>query len=673
MVKKRAFIFDLDSTINHSLTVSDGLIIYGRTGNSVIDKRTLLLLKEIGTHLALFVATGRSAAMVVDFKTHFSRAGVKISGWILEHGTVVEGHPEWRGKVLQGIDLPAVHEAAKVIVREHKLPIDTECYRHNHEGVLLYSGRDRLSSEYFLSQMSGVLDSDFRTFVSRRKITIIPKRGDKYFAFRDMFEREYAVAFAAGDAPDDLTLLQNASFPLCLQDSSSMVRDYIHRRGGYVSSRKGHSGIKDVLDFILCHLEDRRTQLVVPGPRLPYEEIETFRKSRCVFLDTLFLIAKYPRASPDISMANQLSEVLAFGKNTVVEVRMRDWGGEVKPLRNLLKAMVRLLPFVRFMLIFRPERLGVENLKSFSAITEKLADFVELPDGRARFSAPGVPDSPDLDSQPSINLCLYDHPEDLAPWYDLAISRLLTEHPKEENTFYINPMFLKIADLSSLFPLSADSPPAVKMCGPRVMMAANIVDQKDIRMAIEGFQELSPLLDALIIAPRVVTNPVRNQKIKEAVEALGEELFFYSRLKSGDKPKILFIDTYGDLPKLYSGCSLTYLGGGYDTRKRGFDPMESLLAGVPVFLGPVCDFNRIAVDSLKDSGWVTVLEEESEVSDFAALAKQRIVSTPSVGTLKEFLHKRKQDPMRVAVKVLKALSDEHHSSTNDRISSLSEN
>ncbi|MBM9518287.1 hypothetical protein JWG39_00465 [Desulforhopalus vacuolatus] len=658
--KKKAFVFDLDSTISHATTIPDGLNINGRVSNAVIDKRTLALLKDISRFLDLFVATGRSSDTVVDFKTHFLQAGVEITGWILEHGTIVEGYPEWTENVLQGIDLSTIHAEAQTIVKAHKLPVDTECYKKNHKGFLLYSGRDKFSSEYFLSKMSGFLENKFRTSVGKRKISIIPKKGDKYLAFNHNFGDDYLIAFAAGDAPDDLTLLQYASFPLSISGSSLLVQNYIHKRGGYVSDEKNHSGVIEILELILYHLKNNLTKLAVPGPRLPFEEIEIFRKSRCVFLNHLFHIAKYPRVKPDIYAVNQLSKNLALGKETLIEIRMRDWGGEVKPLRNLLKVMVSLLPYARYRLIFRQERLGIENLKNFKAISDKLADFVKLPNKLPRFSAPGVPDSPHFKSEPSLILFLYDHPDDIAPWYDYTISRLITRHPKTENTFYINPMFLKIADMFNQCNVFSKMPPLITMCGPRVMMAANIVDQRDIQIAIEGFQQLSPYLDALIIAPRVVTNVDRNRMIRDAVECLGEDLVFYSRLKSGENPKFLFVDTYGDLNKLYNSCALTYLGGGYDTRKRGFDPVESLLAGVPVVLGPIFDFNRIAVDSLKDSGWITVLTKESTVREFVSIAKERILLKPECAVLEKFFLERQQDPLRVAVTLLKTLYKNHH-------------
>lgn len=45
--------------------------------------------------------------------------------------------------------------------------------------------------------------------------------------------------------------------------------------------------------------------------------------------------------------------------------------------------------------------------------------------------------------------------------------------------------------------------------------------------------------------------------------------------------------------------------------------MESLATGVPVILGPIYDFNRIAVDLLKDNtGWVHILEREEGGGEF---------------------------------------------------------
>jgi hypothetical protein len=61
-------------------------------------------------------------------------------------------------------------------------------------------------------------------------------------------------------------------------------------------------------------------------------------------------------------MAAQLATQLDKGRDIIFQVAMRDWGGEVKPLRVLLKAFVALLPLSRWRLTFRPERVGVENM-----------------------------------------------------------------------------------------------------------------------------------------------------------------------------------------------------------------------------------------------------------------------------------------------------------------------
>ncbi|MCI5166986.1 MAG: hypothetical protein D3903_13050 [Candidatus Electrothrix sp. GM3_4] len=184
-------------------------------------------------------------------------------------------------------------------------------------------------------------------------------------------------------------------------------------------------------------------------------------------------------------------------------------------------------------------------------------------------------------------------------------------------------------------------------------MAANIVDDTDIQVAVQGFERLSETVDALIIAPRVVTNPQRNKKIQEAVAHIGKELSFLSQLIPTDRPRILFVDTYGDLENLYEHCCVTYLGCGFDTRKRGFDPMESLSAGVPVILGPIYDFNRIALDSLKNTEGVHILEQkEGAVEDFVRLAKGLSEQKPAVHELQGVLENRALDPLRVVDELL---------------------
>ncbi|MCI5151442.1 MAG: hypothetical protein D3916_19045, partial [Candidatus Electrothrix sp. MAN1_4] len=167
--------------------------------------------------------------------------------------------------------------------------------------------------------------------------------------------------------------------------------------------------------------------------------------------------------------------------------------------------MVPLIPYAQWHLVFRQERLGIENLQDFQAITDRLSDFSLLPDGVPRFSAPGVPHSPEEKRKSAITLLLYDHPEDMAPWYDHAVTRLITRHPQDTAAWFINPMFLKISGIDTALSGKNRVARQIQCAGPKVMMAANIVDDTDIQIAVQGFKRLSHTLDALILAPRVIT------------------------------------------------------------------------------------------------------------------------------------------------------------------------
>ncbi|MFW5636787.1 MAG: hypothetical protein ACOC3A_09030, partial [Thermodesulfobacteriota bacterium] len=334
------------------------------------------------------------------------------------------------------------------------------------------------------------------------------------------------------------------------------------------------------------------------------------------------------------------------------EVRMRDWGGEIKPLRALLNAMVPYLPHAHWRLGFRPERVGVENLRRFSRIADRLAEFEALPDGSPRFSAPGVPGSPAFSSTSNATIFLYDYPEDLEPWAALALPRLITRHPREHRTWFANPMHLKIIGAYEGIPAIENNIERE----PGIMMAANVIGPTDIGIVIQGFQKLRDqgLLNRLIIAPRVITNPERNRMIQAAVEGIGERAVLFSQLNpQKPPPHVLVVDTYGDLDRLYNGCAVTYLGGGFNPRKRGFDPMESLVWKVPVLMGPIYDYNRVSVDGLKKSGWITLLPDPKKaVMDFTNIAKRLLFDPPDPPELNRFVEARRLDPLRVAAEIM---------------------
>ena len=372
--------------------------------------------------------------------------------------------------MLAGVDPRQVHQALGQVIRERELPIDHHYYVNSHDHTLLFSGNGALLAEHFIACAAEILGNDFRFIVGRRKIALIPKRADKFAAFQANFGSTHVLAFAAGDQPDDLTILRHASYPLTHAGAERLVRSYVRSRRGYVAESGGHSGTAALLDEILARVSRRRVfsltsgsvshSETAPGPRLPIEEAVYFRPSRQAYLDRLFAGSAVPETTPDPAFLRRLGRRLEDGRSLVLEVRMRDWGGEVKPLAALLRAMLPFLPRARWRLCFPKERRGVENLTDFSAVTRKLGGMARHPDGSSRFSAPGVPGSPADPGPPRATLLLFDHPEDLGAWYDTAMPRLITRHPGRPGVFWVNPMYLKISGAAApesrrLFPDSA--------------------------------------------------------------------------------------------------------------------------------------------------------------------------------------------------------------------------
>ena len=673
---RSACVFDLDGTLNHADPVTGGIPIRGRTTNSFLAPETMEKLAVISRQADIIIATGRAQSTVYDFKHHFAKAGLRITGWILEHGALIPAIPEWREKVCCGIDMDTVRQEIEAMIREYGFPIDYERYRNDHQSVILLSGSGPVMAEHFIAS-TAVIDNRFRTIAGKRKIALIPKAGEKYNAFNANFSGTHTLSFAAGDQPDDLELLRQAAFPLAPANASAVVRDYVKSRGGFVSNSSGHEGIVEILDIILCRMADKAPALTVPGPRLPIEETEMFRPSKRAYLDFLFSRISKASNKPCQKYLANLAVQLRAGEKIVIEVRMRDWGGEIKPLKAVLRAVIPLLPHARWRLIFRAERLGVENLISFNAITNRLHEFVLLPDGSQRFSAPGVPKSPPESGRPFVSLWLYDHPDDLAPWYESVIPRLVSRHPARPRTWFLNPMYLKIGGACDTLPCKTENFVKNELIktyishGACVMMAANLIGPADIRIAVKGFERLRALgfVDALIMAPRVVTNPARNRRMLDAVHSIGEQPVYLSQWKktgskSGHVPRILFVDTYGDLRHLYRACRLTYLGGGFNSRKRGFDPVESLAAGVPAIMGSICDYNRIAVDALSGTGWITIIKDaETSVDDFVHAAVQILNPPPDLKILEKFMAAHKADPYHAAAVIMADMAAEMNGDT----------
>ncbi|MCP4148529.1 MAG: hypothetical protein GY757_12355, partial [bacterium] len=447
--KRPACIFDLDATLTHAKPVSRGLAISGRNVDSFISRQALSLILQISGDYDVFIATGRARSTVSEFVKWFHEFDIDITGWILEHGAVVRGYPEWTKKVLGGLNLDAIRVEIERVVKKYDLPIDTRRYASDHKGFLLFSGNGKLLAEYLLDRISGILNGKFRTLVGTRKIALVPLMADKYKAFEEIFGKTHVIGFAAGDDVDDLSMLREAKIPLATCDADALVTKLIRScDNGYVSKYSGHEGTVDILERI-CSVKidfcEFSTDVLQSKPRLPLEQAYSFRPSRQTYLDLIFKKTRVCKSVPAPDLLNSLSKELDRGINFVIEVRMRDWGGEAKPLAALCNAMIPFLPEAKWKLVFRPERVGVENLKDFEDIMTRLAEILTIPqnmknisDGQPRFCSPGILNSPRVPEKTSVTLLLYDHPEDMSPWYDRAIPRLVTRYPGESKKWFVN-------------------------------------------------------------------------------------------------------------------------------------------------------------------------------------------------------------------------------------------
>ena len=251
--KKSAFVLDLDGTICHTTPVSAGFPIRGATQDAFVSPKVMDRLSAISRQIDIIIATGRADRSLVDFKSHFKKSGVKIYGWIMEHGAVVEGFPEWKEKVLKGIQRDETWRQIESIVVEYGFPIDIERYRHDRLACLVFSGSGTEADKHFLDSIFPTIHSKFRMLTSGKKITLIPRLADKYNAFEAVFLQTHELAFAAGDHYDDLTILQHAHYPLTTGNAFAEVKACVQQRSGFVSELPDHEGSGEMLEKI-CQL-----------------------------------------------------------------------------------------------------------------------------------------------------------------------------------------------------------------------------------------------------------------------------------------------------------------------------------------------------------------------------------------------------------------------------------
>ncbi|CAK8721112.1 Trehalose-6-phosphatase [Candidatus Electronema halotolerans] len=251
-MKKPAFVTDLDGTINHAALLPDGLLIRGRTTDSYLSRQALALLLELAKLTDIYIATGRSLAGTADFREHFAEAGLRIAGWIVEHGAVVDQHPAWQESVLARIDLSAVRSQLEEFARQHGLAMKVES-GSSHQAVLRCAVKEAEQEQavVFFNNLPAVLTGQFRIVAEPGKIVLVPKQGEKYAAFQAVFGGRHCLACAAGDRPDDLTLLQHAAFPMTLAGASPIVQQTVRQRGGFLAAA-GHAGTAAMLEAALA-------------------------------------------------------------------------------------------------------------------------------------------------------------------------------------------------------------------------------------------------------------------------------------------------------------------------------------------------------------------------------------------------------------------------------------
>ena len=246
-MKKLAFVTDLDGTINHAAPLPDGLLIRGRRTDSYLSRQTLALLLELAKLTDVYIATGRSLAGTADFREHFAEAGLRIAGWILEHGAVIDQHPAWQESVLADIDLAAVRSQLEELAQQHGWAMKMES-ESSHQAVLRCAVREPV----FLKHLSARLADQFRIVAEPGKIVFVPKQGEKYAAFQALFGTTHCITCAAGDSPDDLTLLQQATFPLTLAGAAPVVQQSVRQHGGFIAASAGHAGTAAMLEAALA-------------------------------------------------------------------------------------------------------------------------------------------------------------------------------------------------------------------------------------------------------------------------------------------------------------------------------------------------------------------------------------------------------------------------------------
>tara|TARA_B100001057_G_scaffold377015_1_gene382224 strand:+ start:15 stop:1391 length:1377 start_codon:yes stop_codon:yes gene_type:complete len=139
--------------------------------------------------------------------------------------------------------------------------------------------------------------------------------------------------------------------------------------------------------------------------------------------------------------------------------------------------------------------------------------------------------------------------------------------------------------------------------------------EPDEKYFLQGIKELSKEDIVTVIAPRHIkrANRIKIFFYKNGIEAhlltdLAKGNLVLKRNFSG----VIIIDTFGDLPKYYSGAKYVYVGGGYS--KRGVQNIiEPSAYGKSILVGPnIENFYEEIINLRKEKG-ITIVEDNKSI------------------------------------------------------------
>jgi tetraacyldisaccharide 4'-kinase len=152
--------------------------------------------------------------------------------------------------------------------------------------------------------------------------------------------------------------------------------------------------------------------------------------------------------------------------------------------------------------------------------------------------------------------------------------------------------------------------------------AAGDVDEDDV--VIAALQQLAPHRAGLllILAPR---KPERFATAAAKLEAAGIPYLRRSALGStnGAPPRVLLLDTIGELSGLFSLSDVVFMGGTL-ARRGGHNILEPALFGKPVIAGPHMENFQAIADDFRAAQAVVAIASGAELAD----AVERLLATP---------------------------------------------